>query len=143
MRLIFRRILDDDGKPFNLAYLFLKHMNNVIKEKQMRALMYGFILIKILIIFDVNVLDYKDDLNIGRDDNYNTAKLKELRMICVDETWIYDPSKEHSARKLELGPRQRSSIINQQHMPLHQPQSTFEEGSSSVPLITLQSIHDM
>ena len=31
-------------------------------------------------------------------------------MICVDETWIYNPSKKYRARKLELGPRQRSSI---------------------------------
>lgn len=132
-----------DGKPFDLAYLFFKHMSNVIKERQIRALVYKVILTKILIIFDVNALDYKDDHNIGRDHNYNAAKLKEIRMICVDETWIYDPFKEHSARKLELGPRQRSSIRDQQPMPLHQLQSTFEEGSSSVPLITLQSIHDM
>jgi len=64
-------------------------------------------------------------------------------MIFADNVWIYDPFKEPIARKLELSPRQRSLNISQPLIPLHQPQSTFENGSLSAPLITLQSIHDM
>jgi hypothetical protein len=36
---------------FDLAYLFFKHMSNVIKERQRRALMYEAILTKIFIAF--------------------------------------------------------------------------------------------
>ena len=105
--------------------------------------MYRVILTKIFIVFDVNVLNYKDSHNIKRDHGYNSIKLRKLGMIFADNVWIYDPFKEPIARKLELSPRQRSSNISQPLIPLHQPQSTFENGSLSAPLITLQSIHDM
>jgi len=104
---------------------------------------YRAILTKIFIVFDVNVLNYEDSHNIKRDHVCNSIKLRKLGMICANNVWIYNPFKELSARKLEIDPRQRSSNIGQLHIPLHQPQSAFKDGSLSAPLITLQSIHDM
>jgi hypothetical protein len=91
-----------DGKPFDLAYLFLKHMSNVIKGRKRRALVYGAILTEIFNAFDVNVGEYKDDRDIRRYLIYDSIKLSKLGMICIDNVWIYDPSMEPSASKLEL-----------------------------------------
>jgi hypothetical protein len=74
----------------------------------------------------VNVGEYKDDRDIRRYLIYDAIKLSKLWMICIDNVWIYDPSMEPSASKLELWPRQRSLNIDQQllssqPMPSYQP----------------------
>ena len=81
-----------DGKLFKLAYLFLKHMNNVTKWRQKIVLVYRVILTKIFIAFDVNVEEYEDGRDIGRDHIYNDIKLRKLGMISIDNVWIYDSS---------------------------------------------------
>jgi hypothetical protein len=115
-----------DGKPFDLAYLFLKHMSNVIKGRQRRALVFRAILTEIFNAFDVNMGEYKDDRDVRRYLIYDAIKLSKLGMICIDNVGIYDPSIEPSASKLELRPRQRSLNIGQQllfsqPLPSYQP----------------------
>ena len=67
-----------DGKLFDLAYLFLKHMGNVIKGMKKRAFMYRAILTKIFIAFNINVLEYEDGKDIRRDHIYNAIKFKKI-----------------------------------------------------------------
>jgi hypothetical protein len=67
-----------DGKLFDLAYLFLKHMGNVIKGMKKKALMYRAILTKIFIAFNINVLEYEDGKDIRRDHIYNAIKFKKI-----------------------------------------------------------------
>jgi hypothetical protein len=49
-------------------------------------------LTKIFIAFDVNVEEYEDGRDIGRDHIYNDIKLRKLGMISIDNVWIYDSS---------------------------------------------------